>query len=626
MNLDRKAWIGVALCLLALVFYRPLLHLVGWDRYLEPPQRSTPAAVQAPARDTMPPPAPGAAPETAARVLPPPQAPQRAEARLFRTPEAGPERRLEQTYDIETPLYRATFSNRGARLLSYELKKFATAHGASSRNHDPVRVRPGTEVPAGDRVVLGGGPLFGLDLGSGAGRHDLGGVVFAVSESLAAGGERVALHFTAQDSGGAFVRQSYRVRPGDYALDLEVEIRGVNPSWRLDEYSLTVRSWPLFTEADELSDARSLRSTSLVGANLRREAAPGLVNRPKTFEGNAQWAAVQTRYFMNAVAVSGGTARRVVSSATRRPFTEAEQENLPPQRRQAEMEVAENSLTVALPSELAPVHRFVLYAGPCDYFRLSALGLQFEKVVDLGWGWVQPFSRALLRLMIWLHGLVRNYGVAIILLATLVRIVLHPLNMMSMRSMRAMQKLQPEIERLRAKYKDNAQAMNTAMMALYKENKVNPAGGCLPMLLQLPLFIALYSVLFNAVELRHAPFFAWIHDLSAPDLLFSIPSFDALGLHLGPFPIRLLPLLMAASGLWSQALTPTDPRQMPTMYIMNIVMLVFFYGLPSGLVLYWTLMNVLTGVQQWMVLRQDSHVRPVPATAAPPARGKPHRK
>jgi YidC/Oxa1 family membrane protein insertase len=208
-------------------------------------------------------------------------------------------------------------------------------------------------------------------------------------------------------------------------------------------------------------------------------------------------------------------------------------------------------------------------------------------------------------LLLWIHGVVRNYGFAIVLLATLVRLVLHPLNVTSMKSMRALQKLQPEIARLKEKYKNDAQAFNAATMALYKENKVNPASGCLPMVLQMPLFFALYQVLFNAIELSRAPFVAWMQDLSAPDLAFMV----------GPFPVRLLPILMAGSGLLQQAVTPSDPNQRPTMYMMNVVMLVFFYNLPSGLVLYWTVMNLLTALQQWMVLRQDGG--PAVAVAAP---------
>ena len=141
-------------------------------------------------------------------------------------------------------------------------------------------------------------------------------------------------------------------------------------------------------------------------------------------------------------------------------------------------------------------------------------------------------------------------------------------------------------------------------MALYRENGVNPAGGCLPMLLQMPLFFAMYAVISNAIDLRQAPFVAWIQDLSAPDQIFTV-----MGL-----PIRVLPLLMAGTGFLSQRFTPTDPKQAPTMYMMNAVMLVIFYNLPSGLVFYWTVMNVLTAVQQWLALRGDGSV----VVVAPP--------
>jgi YidC/Oxa1 family membrane protein insertase len=192
-----------------------------------------------------------------------------------------------------------------------------------------------------------------------------------------------------------------------------------------------------------------------------------------------------------------------------------------------------------------------------------------------------------------------------------VRLALHPMNMTGMRSMRAMQKLQPEIERLRKKFENDPQALNTATMALYRENKVNPMGGCLPMVLQMPLFFALYAVINNAIDLRQAPFFGWIHDLSSPDLVAMIGPLPGIG-H---FPVRLLPLLMAGTGFLSQVLTPTDPKQAPTMYLMNIFMVFIFYNLPSGLVFYWTVMNLLTAFQQWLAIRGDSGAIVVPEAA-----------
>jgi YidC/Oxa1 family membrane protein insertase len=195
-----------------------------------------------------------------------------------------------------------------------------------------------------------------------------------------------------------------------------------------------------------------------------------------------------------------------------------------PRGAQPQQEVAVSSLVMSVPGPLSPVNRFLIYAGPSEYFRLDRLEVPLERAVDLGWSWLLPFSKALLQLLIWTYGVVQNYGVAIIILASLVRLLLHPLNAASLKSMRSLQKLQPEVERLKQKYKGDAQAMNAAMMALYKEHKVNPAGGCLPLVLQMPLFIALYNVLFNAIELRQAPFVAWMIDPSAPDHVFRSPA------------------------------------------------------------------------------------------------------
>ena len=608
--MDRKTLLAVALCVVILIAYPYLLKLFGLDRYLKPappPPRATVGVSQdsAGARvraDTVPVPGatrPGGIASGAGRSGSPGSLPLRPQAA-----------ELERSYRIETPLYHAEFSSRGARLLSVELLHYASAHGPSSHDGKAVRPHRGEPVPPADRVVLGGAPAFGLDLGSGSSLIPLDDLVYSAAESLDAAGQVRRLSFTARDSSGLEIRQTWRVRPDSYALDLEVELRQVPLGWRLGDYSLTTRSWPLFNEADIEADLRGLHATSLVGTNLHRENPRGLRKGARRFEGNAVWAAVQTRYFMGAVAAIAATPRAAEARSELRPLSLGERAVLPANA-PAEQDVAVSTLVVGLPGETRPVDRFLVYFGPNEYFRVAGLGVQLERVVDLGWSWIRPFSMVLLRLMVWLHGLVQNYGLAILVLATLVRVLLHPLNMMSIKSMRAMQRLQPEMNRLKEKYKNDAQALNTAVMALYKENKVNPAGGCLPMLLQMPLFFALYSVLWNAIELRQAPFVAWIHDLSAPDKLFEVVG----------FPIRLLPLVMAGSGFLTQKLTPTDPRQASTMYMMNAVMVVFFYNLPSGLVLYWTVMNFLTALQQWLALREDGDLSPVPSPVDSPKDG-----
>ncbi len=508
---------------------------------------------------------------------------------------------------LETPLYHAVFSSRGARLLSVELKQHAAAHGVSNYGvHPNRRPRRGQEIPEGDRVVLANSPLFGLDLGSRGSLRSLSDVVYAVAESADASGQVRALTFTSSDSAsGTLLRQTWRVRENTYALDLEVEVRGLPDSWRLSEYSLTSRTWPLITEANFQQEQRSVRGVSLVGTNLHRDGAGGLVNKPvKVHDGAARFAGVQSHYFMALVASTGDAGRAAITGGANANFTTEQLQRMPPSTPK-QMPTAIGTLVMPLPTASAPVQRFIAYFGPGDYETLHKLGFDLDRAVDLGWNWITPVSKLLLALLKAIERLVHNYGLTIILLATLVRLLLHPVNMSSMKSMRSMTKLQPEIERLREKYKNDPQALNTATMALYKENKVNPAGGCVPMLLQMPLFIALYSVLMSAIDLRQAPFVGWIHDLSAPDQLFA----------LGPLPLRVLPILMALTGFLSQVLAPTNPQQAPTMYMMNFVMLFFFYNLPSGLVLYWTVMNVLTALQQWMVNRSDVGVVVVPEAA-----------
>ena len=610
MRIDRTTLVLVAICLALLAFYQPLLHRLGFGAYLD--RKPAPVATQ-PAPDSL---------HSATRVATPAAAPpaprgvkgaagpgSRATLSAGPVPKA-PE--IERTVDLDTPLYQAHFTNRGARLLAVELKSYASASGAKA--FAPERVRRGQALPSGERVVLAGGPLFGVDLGSGAALQSLADLTYATAESADASGATRTLTFSAVDSACVEIRQIWRVRPQDYALDLSVEIHDRTNSLHVPDYSLSLRSWPLVTERNLQADERSLRASSMLGQDVHKDHTSSLRN-PRTYDGNAAWAAVQNRYFIAAAAVVDGPARGVIEGAEQRVLS-ADQLALLPNGTKPVQDVAVNSLRMALPGETHPVQRFLLYFGPVEYPRLAALAAHLERAVDLGWTWLLPFSRALLQLMNWLYRLLPNYGVSITLLATLVRVVLHPLNMSSMKSQRALMKIQPHMERLRDKHKNDPQALNQAVLALYKEHKVNPAGGCLPMLVQMPLFFALYSVLFNAIELRQAPFFGWINDLSAPDLVFSA----------GLFPIRLLPVLMAGSGFLTQMLTPTDPKQRPTMYMMNIMMLVFFYNLPSGLVLYWTVMNLLTAAQQWLVMRQDGGPEPSVVEVVSPAAARRGRK
>jgi YidC/Oxa1 family membrane protein insertase len=214
--------------------------------------------------------------------------------------------------------------------------------------------------------------------------------------------------------------------------------------------------------------------------------------------------------------------------------------------------------------------------------------------MNFGWKIIQPISKLVLWAFQFLNSFIPNYGIVIVVFSLLVKIILHPLTKKSYQSMQEMQRIQPEMARLREKYASDPQKMNMEVMKLYKEHGVNPMGGCLPMLLQMPLLYALFIVFRSTIELRQAPFFGWIKDLSAPDTIFHLP----FSIPLYGDTVNVLPIVMGATMPIQQAMTVTDPKQKMMVYMMPIIMTLAFNTFPSGLNLYYTLFNVLSILQQ----------------------------
>jgi YidC/Oxa1 family membrane protein insertase len=255
-------------------------------------------------------------------------------------------------------------------------------------------------------------------------------------------------------------------------------------------------------------------------------------------------------------------------------------------------------------SQAGAVWPVTLYVGPKEYDRLKALGRGQAEVMDFGIFGI--ISILFLKSMNFFHGLIPNYGVAIILVTILIKLVFWPVQAKAIHSMKEMQKFQPLMAKLKEKYKDDAQRMNQEMMKLYKEHKINPFSGCLPMLVQIPVFMGLFYMLRSAIELRGQNFL-WVGDLSRPDTIF----------HLFGLPVNPLPLLMTGSMIWQQKLTPTtgDAQQQKMMMFMPLLMLIFFYNASSGLALYWTVQQFLSIAQQWWSLRQPDKPQSTPAKA-----------
>jgi YidC/Oxa1 family membrane protein insertase len=241
---------------------------------------------------------------------------------------------------------------------------------------------------------------------------------------------------------------------------------------------------------------------------------------------------------------------------------------------------------ISVPVGKSANYKASFYIGPKDQDALIGMAEYLDRTLDYGFLWI--LAEPIFKAMKIIHSVIGNWGWTIILLTLGIKLILYPLSAASLKSMAKMRNLQPQMLRLKELYGDDRQKMSQETMSLYKKEKVNPAGGCFPMLLQMPVFISLYWVLMESVEIRHAPWIFWIQDLSAKD------------------PYFVLPIIMGASMLFMQKLqpAPTDPMQAKIMQIMPIAFTFLFMGFPSGLVLYWTVNNLLSMAQQWFVNRQ----------------------
>ncbi len=316
------------------------------------------------------------------------------------------------------------------------------------------------------------------------------------------------------------------------------------------------------------------------------------------------WVAAKSKFFVQILAPEDGAAGYWVRAERARVPGERED----PRRAPKSAEIAGVSAAVLFAdTALAPGERSIrtlnYYAGPKKFSILKTLGLHQDEVMDFGW-W-KWFCKFLLMVLNATHEIVPNYGIAIILLTILIRVLFWPLTHKSTESMKKMQELQPLMAELKAKYKDNPKKMQEETMGLYRKHKVNPVSGCLPMLVQIPVFVALFVVLRSAIELRFADFL-WIRDLSEPENLLA-----------GMFPppigaLNLLPLFMAATMFWQQKLTPTtmaDPMQQKMMlWFMPIMMLVMFYKMPSALVLYWSTNQVIM-IAQLLIQKKRTELK-----------------
>ena len=466
---------------------------------------------------------------------------------------------------VETPLYKAVLSEKGAGITGFVLKKFRSAAADDS----PLM----NLLPENGSI---NGLLIGLaSKGNGALENalfqaNLGGDQLSLTD----GSREVVFSFVADN--GLQIEKVYRFSADSYVIDFEVRMTNGSGQPLKDSLFVALRN--------EFHGKKSQYGfegpTVLVERSLENVPIDEIAKK-NSLAGNIKWMALESRYFMTSVIPvkeQAATVRLSVfpGNGVAAQYVEPEQTIEPGGRSK---------------------HEFLLFFGPRSMSAVKHAGHELERIIDFGY--FDILAKPCLWLMNYLYNFIPNYGVAIIILTILSKILLWPLGTKSYKSMSQMKKLQPLIQEIRDKYKNDRKKMNEEVMRLHRTYSINPLGGCLPMLVQIPVFFALYRMLDQAIELRHAPFLGWINDLSAPDRLgnfdFAIPFMDA------PYGIPVLTLIMGATMLWQQKMTPAtgDPTQAKMMMFMPVVFTFIFINFSAGLVLYWLVNNVLSIGQQY---------------------------
>lgn len=491
------------------------------------PTSASPAVV-------APPPAEGTSPITPAKPMPKP---------------VGEERLIQK----ETDLFAITFSSYGGRIKGFQLKNF---HQVAAK-----------ESPFVDLLSAEGSQLAALTC------RDCDFEILDTANYRLVEETPNQLAFEAT-SGAMTLRKTYQWFPDQYRINLKISLANHSPESRQGVLGLQLASTQKTEQKKGFLSFLQRQSSHSKNFVYRGEGKTERFGQQKGgskgHTGNIAWAGIEEQYFLTAL-----IARRLSSDQI------------------LEMSRSGGNFNLAFfPSRMVVspqgVHEeeFSLYLGPKDRQYLQVVGVGLEEAVDYGWFGLVALPIA--KLLKFFYHWVGNWGVSIIILTLFVKILMNPLSIKSLQQMKEMQKLQPELQRLKEKYKDDRQRLNMETMQLFKTHKVNPMGGCLPMVLQMPIYIALYKVLYNSIEIYHAPFVWFYRDLSAPD------------------PYFILPILLGVSMVAQQKMTPqtsTDPTQKQMMMIMPVMFTAFMLFLPVGLVLYIFVNTLMSVVQQYMSQR-----------------------
>jgi len=536
--LDKKTIIAVVICVIVLVFWGRIMEFLGYAPPAPQKQAETVPADTAEgesvfAEDTM------AVPVTPDTMT--------AAATISSVDSTVPERLI----TVTTPLYTMTLTNYGGGINHIELHEY--------QYHDNGNV---ILADSPDKVV----PDFETANGS----YSANRLVFNSDQTditLDKSDSPQSITFTYENENGGRMIKTYTFNPDRYDIQFDLTLDNIESFGFERDYQLVWDITPPPTEDNLSDDYGYFKVVAYMDDDIELDDFDN-GRLSENIPGPTTWAGLRTKYFAAVMIPKSRLGDGVIARGTKR------QENIGDES--VDVRKIEAGITMPITAHGSVSDSYTIYMGPIDYDVLKQYNVDLEELTSLGWVIIKPFSIAIIWLLPKIYSVLPNYGVVVLIFALLVKVITFPLTRKQTLAMTKMKDLQPKMKKLQERHKNDPARLNKEMMKLYKETGANPLSGCLPLLPQMPLFFALFTVFKTTIEFRGASFVGWITDLSVPD------------------PYYILPIIMVVTMFFQQKMTMTDPKQKMLIYVMPLFFGWLFMNFPAGLVLYWTGFNVLS--------------------------------
>jgi len=506
---------------------------------------------------------------------------------------------------IENDLVKMVFSTKGGNIVRYYLKKFNNWYSVGAKEEENIEK---TKVQL---INYKKGGSLNLSFISEDGKAiNTGNLLFKIENGKTfykiSGNDSLSISFTYGEDKAHYIKKVYTLYGDKYNIKTSIKLGGMNDQISNNAYNLVWNNGIRFVEYNSVDEANySDASVYSGGEKTKIDASTIGEVEDKEFNGNINWVDIRDKYFAVIIIPED-------PSSVDGAYLSGTREAIP---QSGVNEIYSAQITVPFRNLDYEETNFNVFLGPVDYDILKTYNRDLQSIVDFGSFFgleiiVRPIAEyILLPLFNFLHIFIPNYGWVIVIFSIIIKLSLYPLTKQSFQSMKKMQLLQPKITELKEKFGSDKQKISKETMKLYSTYGVNPAGGCLPLLLQMPIFIALWGLFKSAIELRQQPFFGWITDLSSPDIIYTL-SFKLPIIEISE--ISGLAILMGITTYFQQKMSVKDPNQKAIIYIMPVFLTLLFMSFPSGLNLYYFLFNVLSIGQQYIINHQHAGSELVP--------------